>query len=125
MNLEDLQQVAELRPFIPAIKELRQRMEGIELYREPLAFQLANSYQREEQLYLDLMKQKIFAFQVSNERNEHWDILKESFNQFASRSTELIFAAKGASSDRLQAINQWLIDLCDWGQTGFSNITRH
>ncbi|MCC5853693.1 MAG: hypothetical protein JJU30_12700 [Alkalimonas sp.] len=125
MNLENLQQVAELRPFIPAIKELRQRMVGIEQYREPLAFELADSYQKEEQLYLDLMRQKIFAFQVSNERNEHWDILEEAFNQFASRSTELIFSAKGASSERLQAINQWLIQLCDWEQTGFSNITRH
>jgi glucose-6-phosphate 1-dehydrogenase len=125
MNTDDLYQIAELRPFIPAIIELQNRIDGIEKYRKPLGFELAESYETEEQLFHDLFRQKAFAFQVSNERAECWDILIETFGQFASRSADLTFAAKGNSPERLQAISKWLIQLCDWAGTGYSNTTRH
>lgn len=125
MSTDDLYQIAELRPFIPAIIELQNRIAGIEQYCEPLGFELADSYETEEQLFHDLFSQKAFAFQVSNEQEECWDILTETFTQFAARSTDLTFAAKGNAQDRLQAISKWLIQLCDWSQSGFSNTTRH
>lgn len=125
MNTDNLYQIAELRPFIPAIIELQNRIAGIEKYHEPLGFELAESYETEEQLFHDLFSQKAFAFQVSNEQEECWDILTETFNQFVARSTDLTFAAKGNAQDRLQAISKWLIQLCDWSQSGFSNTTRH
>lgn len=125
MNTDNLYQIAELRPFIPAIIELKNRIAGIEKYCEPLGFELAESYETEEQLFYDLFSQKAFAFQVSNEQEECWDILTETFTQFAARSTDLTFAAKGNAQERLQAISKWLIQLCDWSQSGFSNTTRH
>lgn len=125
MNTDNLYQIAELRPFIPAIIELKNRIAGIEKYREPLGFELAESYETEEQLFYDLFRQKAFAFQVSNERGECWDILTESFGQFAARSKEMTFAAKGNRQERLQAISKWLIQLCDWNQTGIVNTTKH
>lgn len=125
MNTDNLYQIAELRPFIPAIIELQNRIAGIEKYREPLGFELAESYETEEQLFHDLFRQKAFAFQVSNERGECWDILLETFSQFAARSKEMTFAAKGNSHERLQAISKWLIQLCDWDQTGFVNNSKH
>lgn len=125
MNTDNLYQIAELRPFIPAIIELQNRIAGIEKYCEPLGFELAESYETEEQLFHDLFSQKAFAFQVSNEQEECWDILTETFTQFAARSTDLTFAAKGNAQERLQAISKWLIQLCDWSQSGVSNTTRH
>ncbi len=125
MNTDNLYQIAELRPFIPAIIELQNRITGIEKYCEPLGFELAESYETEEQLFHDLFSQKAFAFQVSNEQEECWDILTETFTQFAARSTDLTFAAKGNAQERLQAISKWLIQLCDWSQSGVSNTTRH
>jgi hypothetical protein len=125
MNTDDLHQIAELRPFIPAIIELQNRISGIEKYCEPLGFELAGSYQTEEQLFQDLFRQKAFAFQVSNERDERWDILIETFSEFEARSVDLTFAAKGNSPERLQAISRWLILLCDWNQTGIVNTTKH
>ena len=125
MNTDNLYQIVELRPFIPAIIELQNRIAGIEQYCEPLGFELADSYETEEQLFYDLFSQKAFAFQVSNEREECWDILLETFSQFAARSKEMTFAAKGNGQERLQAISKWLIKLCDWSQSGFSNTTRH
>ncbi len=125
MNADNLYQVAELRPFIPAIIELQNRIAGIEKYCEPLGFELAESYETEEQLFHDLFSQKAFAFQVSNEQEECWDILTETFTQFAARSTDLTFAAKGNAQERLQAISKWLIQLCDWSQSVVSNTTRH
>lgn len=125
MNTDDLYQIAELRPFIPAIIELQNRIAGIEKHCEPLGFELAESYETEEQLFQDLFRQKAFAFQVSNEWNERWDILIETFSEFEARSVDLTFAAKGNSPERLQAISQWLILLCDWNQTGIVNSTKH
>ncbi|MCT8124813.1 hypothetical protein H1D31_02015 [Alishewanella sp. BS5-314] len=125
MNTDNLYQIVELRPLIPAIIELQNRIAGIEKYCEPLGFELAESYETEEQLFYDLFSQKAFAFQVSNEQEECWDILTETFTQFAARSTDLTFAAKGNAQERLQAISKWLIQLCDWSQSGFSNTTRH
>ncbi len=125
MNTDNLYQIAELRPFIPVIIELQNRIAGIEKYCEPLGFELAESYETEEQLFHDLFSQKAFAFQVSNEQEECWDILTETFTQFAARSTDLTFAAKGNAQERLQAISKWLIQLCDWSQSGVSNTTRH
>lgn len=125
MNTDNLYQIVELRPFIPAIIELQNRIAGIEKYCEPLGFELADSYETEEQLFYDLFSQKAFAFQVSNEQEECWDILTETFTQFAARSTDLTFAAKGNAQERLQAISKWLIQLCDWSQSGVSNTTRH
>ena len=125
MNTDNLYQIAELRPFIPAIIELQNSIAGIEKYCEPLGFELAESYETEEQLFHDLFRQKAFAFQVSNEREECWDILIETFSQFAARSADLTFAAKGNSPERLQAISRWLILLCDWNQTGIVNTTKH
>lgn len=125
MNTDDLYQIAELRPFIPAIIELQNRISGIEKYCEPLGFELAESYETEEQLFQDLFKQKAFAFQVSNERDECWDILIETFSQFAARSANLAFAAKCNSPQRLQAISRWLLLLCDWNQIGIVNTTKH
>jgi len=125
MNTDNLYQIAELRPFIPAIIELQNRIAGIEQYCKPLGFELADSYETEDQLFYDLFSQKAFAFQVSNEQEECWDILAETFTQFAARSTDLTFAAKGNAQERLQAISKWLIQLCDWSQSGVSNITRH
>lgn len=125
MNTDDLYQIAELRPFIPAIIELQNRIAGIEKHCEPLGFELAESYETEEQLFQDLFRQKAFAFQVSNERDECWDILIETFSQFAARSANLAFAAKCNSPQRLQAISRWLLLLCDWNQTGIVNTTKH
>jgi glucose-6-phosphate 1-dehydrogenase len=125
MNTDDLYQIAELRPFIPAIIELQNRIAGIEKYREPLGFELAEYYETEEQLFYDLFRQKAFAFQVSNEREECWDVLIETFSQFAARSADLTFAAKSNSQERLQAISKWLLQLCDWDQTGFVNTSKH
>ncbi|WP_134057953.1 hypothetical protein [Rheinheimera aquimaris] len=125
MNTDNLYQIVELRPLIPAIIELQNRIAGIEKYCEPLGFELAESYDTEEQLFYHLFRQKAFAFQVSNERGECWDILLETFSQFAARSKEMTFAAKGNSHERLQAISKWLIQLCDWDQTGFVNNSKH
>lgn len=125
MNTDNLYLIAELRPFIPAIIELQNRIAGIEQYCKPLGFELADSYETEDQLFYDLFSQKAFAFQVSNEQEECWDILIETFTQFAARSTDLTFAAKGNAQERLQAISKWLIQLCDWSQSGVSNTTRH
>ncbi|WP_397471749.1 hypothetical protein [Rheinheimera sp.] len=125
MNTDNLYPIAELRPFIPAIIELQNRIAGIEQYCEPLGFELAESYETEEQLFHDLFSQKAFAFQVCNERDECWDILLETFSQFAARSKEMTFATKGNRQERLQAISKWLIQLCDWEQTGFVNNSKH
>lgn len=125
MNTDNLYQIVELRPFIPAIIELQNRIAGIEKYCEPLAFELVESYETEEQLFHDLFTQKAFAFRVCNERDECWDILLETFSQFAARSTDLTFAAKDNAQERLQAIIKWLIQLCDWDQTGFINTSKH
>ena len=48
MNTDNLYQIAELRPFIPAIIELQNRIAGIEKYHEPLGFELAESYETDE-----------------------------------------------------------------------------
>jgi hypothetical protein len=125
MSSEDLCQNVELRPFIPAVKELQNRMAGIEQHQQSFGLELADAYQTEEQLFHDLLTQEVFTLQVNNEHNEHWDILIEPFNQFMARSTDLTFTAKHNTPERSQAICQWLIQLCDWSQTGFSNITRH
>ena len=125
MSPEDLCQTGELRPLIPAVKELQNRISGIEQYQQRLGLELADAYQTEEQLFHDLLTQEVFTLQVNNERNEYWDILTEPFNRFMARSTDLTFAAKHNTPQRLQAICQWLIQLCDWSQSGFSNVTRH
>ena len=125
MSPEDLCQTVELRPFIPAVKELQVRMAGIEQYQQRFSLELADAYQAEEQLLHDLLTQEVFTLQVNNECNEHWDILTEPFNQFMARSTDLTFTAKHNTPERSQAICQWLIQLCDWDLSGFSNITRH
>ncbi len=125
MSPEDLCQNVELRPFIPAVKELQNCMAGIEQHQQRFGLELADAYQTEEQLFHDLLTQEVFTLQVNNERNEHWDILREPFNQFMARSTDLTFTAKHNTPERSQAIYQWLIQLCDWSQSGFSNVTRH
>ena len=125
MILEDVCQNIELRPFIPAINELQTRMAGIEQYQQRFGLGLADAYQTEEQLFHDLLTQEVFTLQVYNERNEHWDILTEPFNRFMARSADLTFAVKHNTPERSQAICQWLIQLCDWDLSGFSNITRH
>lgn len=122
---DDLCQTVELRPFIPAVKELQNRIAGIERHQQRFGLELADAYQTEEQLFHDLLTQEVFTLQVNNERNEHWDILTEPFNQFMARSSDLTFTAKHNTPERLQAICQWLIQLCDWSQSGFSNVTRH
>jgi len=125
MSPENLCQTVELRPFIPAVKELQARMAGIEQHQQRFGLELADAYQTEEQLFHDLLTQEVFTLQVNNEHNENWDILIEPFNQFMARSTDLTFASKHNTPQRSQAICQWLIQLCDWSQTGFSNVTRH
>jgi hypothetical protein len=125
MSPENLCQTAELRPFIPTVKELQARMAGIEQHQQRFGLELADAYHTEEQLFHDLLTQEVFTLQVNNEHNEHWDILREPFNQFMTRSTELTFATKHNTPERSQAICQWLIQLCDWSQSGFSNVTRH
>ena len=125
MSPEEFCQNVELRPLIPAVKELQNRIAGIEQHQQRFGLDLADAYQTEEQLFYDLLTQEVFTVQVNNERNEHWDILTEPFNQFMARSADLTFAAKHNTPERLQAICQWLLQLCDWSQTGFSNTTRH
>ncbi len=125
MSPEDLCQNVELRPFIPVVKELQNRIAGIDQYQQHFGLELADAYHTEEQLFHDLLTQEVFTLQANNERNEHWDILTEPFNQFMARSSDLTFAAKHNIPERSQAICQWLIQLCDWSQTGFSNVTRH
>lgn len=125
MNPENLCQNIELRPFIPAVKELQNRIAGIEHHQQRFGLELADAYQTEEQLFHDLLTQEVFTLQVNNERDEHWDILTEPFNRFMARSMDLTFTAKHNTAERSQAICQWLIQLCDWSQSGFSNVTRH
>ncbi|MFC4654553.1 hypothetical protein ACFO3I_05890 [Rheinheimera marina] len=124
-DFEELLASPELRPFIPAIHELQQRLAGMENYHPELAFTLDGHYQTEEELFSALLSQSAFSADVTNECGYTWDVVVESFQVFAERSAEIKFCVGDCDADKICGISLWLIKLCNWVDTGLYSLVKH
>lgn len=124
-DFEELLVNTELRPFIPAVHELQQRLAGIENYHPELAFTLDVHYQTEEELFSALLSQRAFSTDVTNEFGDTWDIVIEPFQMFAERSAEIKFCIHDCDTDKIYGISVWLLKLCNWVDAGPFSLVKH
>jgi hypothetical protein len=124
-DFEELLVNPELRPFIPAVQELQQRLAGIENYIPELAFALDGHYQKEEELFLALLSQSAFYADVTNECGDTWDLVVEPFQLFAERSAEIKFCVRDCDTDKIYGISLWLLKLCNWVDIGPYSLVKH
>lgn len=124
-DFEELLVNTELRPFIPAVHELQQRLAGIENYIPELAFALDGHYQTEEELFSALLSQSAFSADVTNEFGDTWDIVVEPFQVFAERSAEIKFCVQDCGTGKIYSITVWLLKLCNWADSGLCSLVKH
>lgn len=103
----------ELRPFIPAVHILEERLAGIEQHFPELALVLRCPDTEEEMISL-LLRQPFLNFAILDSNKNAWCPSMRTFADFSSKGGTLKLELDMRPGAKRQQFFNWIIALCDW-----------
>ena len=120
LMIDKLNSNIELRPFIPAISLIKQRLNGIDQLFPEFSFEtlLAETLETddlsEEILFSSLISLKLHFTDIVSTSGDIWQIELTPFSEFLQKHKQVKIQACDDFTTKIQTFNQWLIMTCDW-----------